>query len=80
MHYGNKMGEHENKKDDSGDHQKLPFHHNICLDSGQFFIFDTHFEKLEFLVTPNLERSTFPDDDLYSFLENSDIFQPPRIA
>ena len=79
-HYGNKMEEHQEQRDDSSDHQKLPFHHKICLDSGHFFIFDTNIVKLELLVAPNVKKSVFTYDDLYSFLENTDIFQPPRIT
>ena len=77
-HYGDKMEEHQEHKDGSNDHQKLPFHHHISLDSSQLFMFDTNIAKLDFLVPPQVKRSVFSYDNFYSFLEYIDIFQPPK--
>ena len=79
-HYGDKMQEHNEQKDGSNDHQKLPFNHGVCIDSGQLFIAETLIGKLVFSVPVHITRSIFSDDDLYSFLKNTDIFQPPRLA
>lgn len=79
-HYGEKMREHEGQQDTSRDHQKLPFHHSFSIDFGQFFLVELSLERLVFSVSPDAERNFFDYDNIYSFLENKDIFQPPRIA
>lgn len=79
-HYGDKMREHEGQQDTSRDHQKLPFHHNFSIDFGQFFLVEVSLERLVFSVSADAERNFFDYDNFYSFLENKDIFQPPRIA
>ena len=73
------MQEHKEQKDSGSDHQKLPFNHHVCSDSGQFYITEVQ-EKLVFSIPVHVKRSIFSDDDFYSFLKNTDIFQPPRLA
>ena len=79
-HYGDKMDEHKEQKDGSSDHQKLPFNHHVCNDGGQVFIAEAPIGKVGFSVPVLIKRSIFSDDNFYSFLKNTDIFQPPRLA
>ena len=79
-HYGDKMQEHNEQKEDSNDHQKLPFNHGVCIDSGQLFIADAQIGKPIFSLPVHINRSIFSGDDFYSYLKNTDIFQPPRLA
>ena len=48
-HYGDKKSSHDKEPKDNEDHQRLPFNHNRCLDSGQIFVIN--FEKLSFQRT-----------------------------
>jgi len=79
-HYGDKKASHDEEPKDSEDHHRLPFNHNVCGDSGQIFL--SHFDKLAIqLPTKDLIlKIDFYYQNSYSFLENSDVFQPPRIA
>ncbi len=79
-HYGDQTEAHNGQRKDSDEHQKLPFNHTVSIDTGQLFIFDASLIKLAFSVAPDVKRSIFCYYNFYSFLENTDIFQPPRIA
>lgn len=79
-HYGDKMEEHKGQQKEKSDHQKLPFNHTVCIDAGQLYIFESNIDKLIFLEAPAVNRDIFFYYNFYSFLENTDIFQPPRIA
>lgn len=79
-HYGDQTEEHKGQRKDSRDHQKLPFNHAVSIDAGQLFIFDASIMKLALSDTPDVKLSIFCYYNFYSFLENTDIFQPPRIA
>jgi hypothetical protein len=76
-HYGYQKLKHE-KKDEKGDHQQLPFHHTTCFDSAVFYVFDMNRYQLKDLDHSDFELSTFFFESSYSFMENSDIFQPPQ--
>ncbi len=78
-HYGYQKLKHE-KKDEKGDHQQLPFHHNTCIDSVVFYVFDINRYQLKDLDHSDPELSTFFFQSAYSFMENSDIFQPPQFV
>ena len=76
-HYGYQKQKHE-KKEEKGDHQQLPFHHNTCFDSVVFYVFDMSRYQLKDLDYSDSELSNFFFQSAYSFMENSDIFQPPQ--
>lgn len=79
-HYGNKKSSHDEEPKDNQDHQRLPFNHNICSDSGQTLLIQ--FDKLSLVIPINDLNSKidFYYQNSYSFLENSDVFQPPKFA
>jgi len=79
-HYGDKKSSHDEEPKDSEDHQRLPFNHNICSDSGQILLIQ--FDKLS-LQLPTNDLNTKIDfyyQNSYTFLENTDVFQPPKFA
>ena len=78
-HYGYQKLKHEDK-DEKKDHQQLPFHHNTCLDSSVFYVFDMNRYQLKDLDHSNAELNTFFFQSAYSFMENADIFQPPQFV
>ena len=78
-HYGYQKLKHEDK-DEKKDHQQLPFHHNTCLDSVAFYVFDMSRYQLKSLDHSNAELNTFFFQSAYSFMENADIFQPPQFV
>lgn len=79
-HYGDKMTEHREQNNGEGDHQKLPFNHSVCMDAGQLFILESFAAKLVLSDPPIVKKRTFHYYNFYSYLENTDIFQPPKIA
>ena len=79
-HYGNKMEEHNGETGDDGEHQKLPFNQRVACDTGHLFVFEFEQPGLLFVETPTAKKRDFYYYNLYSYLENSDIFQPPRQA
>ncbi len=76
-HYGYQKLNHE-KKEEKGDHQQLPFHHNTCFDSVVLYVFDMNRYQLKDLDFSDSVLNTFFFQSAYSFMENSDIFQPPQ--
>lgn len=78
-HYGYQKLKHEDN-DEKEDHQQLPFHHNTCLDSIVFYVFDMNRYQIKDLDHSDSELNTFFFQSAYSFMENADIFQPPQFA
>ena len=78
-HYGYQKLKHEGK-DQKEDHQQLPFHHNTCLDSVVFYVFDMNRYQLKDQDHSDFDSSTFFFQSTYSFMENADIFQPPQFV
>jgi len=78
-HYGNEKLHHENK-DDNNEHQQLPFHHHVSHDTSIFYILDVSRYRLRDLVENHTELRNFCYQTTYSFLENTDIFQPPKLS
>lgn len=76
-HYGKEKLNHENKED-HGDHQQLPFHHHVGHDFSLFYIIDLSRYQLRDLDENDTRLRNFSTQTLYSFLENIDIFQPPK--
>lgn len=79
-HYGGESQEHRRESGSDRDHSKLPFNHTINADSFQFFILDIDQLGLAYTKLPVQKKSDFYYNISYSFLENTDIFQPPRQA
>lgn len=79
-HYGGEIEEHQKESGNDSDHGKLPFNHSIACDSFQFFILDIDHLGLGYVQLPVQKKSDFYYNISYSFLENTDIFQPPRHA
>ena len=79
-HYGGEIEEHQRESGNDSDHSKLPFNHSIACDSFQFFILDLDQLGLGYVQLPVQKKSDFYYNISYSFLENTDIFQPPRRA
>ncbi len=79
-HYGDEMAEHKKQKDNRSDHQKLPFKQGICSGVGHLFIFEPDAERLVYTDTSDVKKTVYYYCNFYFFLENTDIFQPPRIA
>ena len=78
-HYGDKMLEHKGNDENDKEHHKLPFdHHRASVDQGHVFVFSPVFVTFPESVAPVANKSEYYYYNLYSFLENSDIFQPPR--
>lgn len=79
-HYGTEKSSHKNEPKDAEEHHKLPFNHHRCLDSGHVFVMSI--EKISLVLpTENLASTAlFFYQNSYSFLEHSDVFQPPKRA
>ncbi len=80
-HYGALRAEHEkNKQEENHDHEKLPFQHNNCnhlLTEVVLVAYEFPLKKSE-ISYPQKHHSYY--QDFYSFLNKSNIFQPPKTA
>lgn len=79
-HYGWEMDNHQRETENDKEHGKLPFHRSMTCDSFQVFIVNTDALALDHTPRPTQRKSNFYYNNFYSFLENKDIFQPPRLA
>ena len=79
-HYGDKRSSHDEEPKDSEDHHRLPFNHNRCLDSGQIFVMNIDNPSFHLLADDLIQTSHFYYQNSYTFIENSDVFQPPKIT
>ncbi|MDN3644080.1 hypothetical protein QWY87_15300 [Lutimonas halocynthiae] len=79
-HYGDKKSSHNEEPKDSKEHQRLPFNHNICSDSGQILLIQFDKLSLEIPINNLNSKIDFYYQNSYSFLENTDVFQPPKFA
>ncbi|MGI9532624.1 hypothetical protein [Lutimonas sp.] len=79
-HYGDEKSDHEDEPKDAEEHHKLPFNHNRCLDSVQIFVISL--EKISLILHAEALAAAkhFFHQNSYTFLQNSDVFQPPRKA
>lgn len=77
-HYGSLQKEHS--KEEDSHHENLPFQHHNC----QHLVAEVILVAYEFpfkkSVVNTMAKPHFFYKDLYSFLENSPIFQPPQLA
>lgn len=81
-HYGELQGEHNHdQQDEKKEHEELPFTHHCCSHAFTAFVLN-RFETLQILKTDPVADSTtnFHYLENYSFLEKTDIFQPPQQA
>ena len=80
-HYGDLKAEHQKThKEEKSQHEKLPFQHNSCNHLVADVIVIDYVFTLEKAVVSYTANPHFYYQDLYSFLERSSIFQPPKIA
>ena len=77
-HYGDKKSSHDDEPKDSDDHNRLPFNHNICSDSGQTFLVQIDKLSIELPAKELNSKFDFFYQNAYTFLENTDVFQPPK--
>ena len=77
-HYGDKKSSHDQEPEEREDHERLPFNHNICSDSGQIFLID--FDKSTYQLSANklFSDTKFHYQNSYTILQNTDFFQPPK--
>ncbi len=78
-HYGFLQAEHEEEDHKgSGKHENLPFKHKVCqFNMGTLIHISAHPEKGTDPVAIQSSRNYFYLDN-YSFLDQTDIFQPPQ--
>lgn len=80
-HYGALKAEHDKShQEENNDHDKLPFQHNNCnhlLTEVIVIGYEFPLKKTEILYS---QEHHFYYSDFYSFLNRSNIFQPPRMA
>ena len=79
-HYGKELQEHDKDSQDDSEHEKLPFNHRISCDSLHYCIVNWDQNSLLVSDTPSPKKGDFFYYNFYSYLENTDIFQPPRFA
>ena len=79
-HYGKDLEAHKKDSKEDSDHKNLPFNHRIACDTLQFCIVNWDQGSL----VPNKSSLAQNDDffyyNFYTYLKNTDIFQPPRLA
>ncbi len=79
-HYGTKKTEHDGEEHQNGEnHEKLPFKDKACHSSSSNMIVLTGSPMRNLTSDCILPRSSFHYQESYSFLDQTDIFQPPRI-
>ena len=83
-HYGDQAVDHQikdpQKEGHDHEHEKLPFNHNYCEDALPNLVFNLNLYQL---IEPVEHRHAGPNfyyQDSYSYLENVEIFQPPKLA
>jgi len=80
-HYGSLKAEHQqNQQEENHDHDKLPFQHNNCNHLlTEVVLMDYEFPLKKSEISYPQEHH-FYYQDFYSFLNRSNIFQPPKTA
>jgi hypothetical protein len=77
-HYGDQKAEHNRDKQEEQHHRQLPFNHGFHLDIAPFDLINTTFHQLSDVNILDPDISKFFYQDFYTYLQNSDIFQPPQ--
>lgn len=80
-HYGELQSEHSQEhQEEKKDHEELPFNHQCCSQSVMVYMMPK-FQVPVIKTVPVMDYAIdFYYRDNYSFLEKSDIFQPPKQA
>ncbi len=80
-HYGKLKEEHSKKhQEEREDHEQLPFSHQSCTHIFTVFVLIQTDVELPKVTAVADTVSHFFYQESYSFLERSDIFQPPRYS
>lgn len=77
-HYGDQKAEHNRDKQEEQDHRQLPFNHGFHLNITPFDLIEINAQQLSDICNADPEITKFFYQDSYSYLQNSDIFQPPQ--
>ena len=79
-HYGELRDEHEREEHKGSDeHEKLPFKHKVCQVNSGTMINNHDSPERSMIPVPILTNPNFHYLNNYSFLNPSDIFQPPKL-
>lgn len=79
-HYGDLRNEHNQEEHKgSGEHEKLPFKHKVCQLNFSVLINSSVSQdrNLDPVPIPSVQNFYYLDN--YSFLDQTDIFQPPQL-
>ncbi len=78
-HYGTQRQEHDQEDHKgSSEHERLPFKHKVCQLNVGILINPVNNSERNTEPVPTASAQNFYYLDNYSFLDQSDIFQPPR--
>ena len=79
-HYGAKKTEHDKEEhQNGGNHEKLPFKDRACHSPGNTMIVLAVSPIRKLISDGILPRPSYHYQESYSFLDHTDIFQPPRV-
>ena len=79
-HYGALRQEHDREEHKgSSEHEKLPFKHKVCQVNAGVLINSFNSAERNTEPIPSSSVKNFYYLDNYSFLDQSDIFQPPQV-
>ena len=79
-HYGDLRQEHDREEHKgSNEHEKLPFKHKVCQLNAGILIHTSGVSERQLDPVPTHNVQNYYYLDNYSFLNQSDIFQPPQI-
>ncbi len=79
-HYGDLRQEHDQEEHKgSSEHEKLPFKHKVCQLNVGILIHNSDAAERNLDPVPIYSVPIYYYLDNYSFLDHSDIFQPPQI-
>lgn len=78
-HYGDLRHEHDQEKHEgSSEHEKLPFKHKVCQLNMGILINSFNRQERSPDPVPIASAQNYFYLDNYSFLDQTDIFQPPK--
>ena len=79
-HYGTKKAEHDQEEhQNGGNHENLPFKDQACHSPGPTMIVLAFSPIRNVFSDDIMPRPSYHYQESYSFLDHTDIFQPPRI-
>lgn len=78
-HYGSKMTAHDKEEHEKGKtHEKLPFKDQACHSTSSIMIISQAHNARALISDAIPSSQSFFYQENYSFLDQADIFQPPR--